>query len=180
MAPKVLYHASPVQGLKVLRPRKSTHGKSWVYACEDKVTVSFFISRMGGDFTCSMGTSKSRKYICERFRDALDYRYGSKKGSIYEVNGSPFEGGKTSWIPEFVSPVPVPVLSERRFSDALQHLFDLEKEGLVDIYRFPDRPSCVPADDEDLVKRAREWSKSIGPHVLRQFKEYHPDLASRV
>ena len=38
----MLYHVSPVAGLKTLQPRVSTHGKEYVYAIDNMVTALLF------------------------------------------------------------------------------------------------------------------------------------------
>ncbi len=185
MVPEKVYHASRVQGLKLIKPRRSTHGRPWVYATKDPVLAACFLGNRGGDFTCAVGRDpeSGKPFICERFKGAFELRYRGVKGSIYVLSGKDFREGETGWDEEVVSPKPVVPLDEIRVSDAAAYLLELEKEGKLLIMRYPRKIAGIPEDDEDLVIRAVVWYRKFRPFgflVLRELKRYHPQLLPRV
>ncbi|HCW52009.1 MAG TPA: hypothetical protein DGR79_08135 [Clostridiales bacterium] len=177
-----VYHASPVQGLKVLRPRPSTHGRSWVYATIDPVMAALFVSPIGGDLTCQVGRDPETgaPYVCERFRGAFEHRYAGRSGSIYTLPAGRFLSGQTSWEEEVVSEEAVVPVGEVRIADARAYLLELAAAGELLIVRYPRRIDGIPEDDEDLVDKVAQWARQLGPGVLEQLKAYHPHLLGRV
>ena len=80
MENNLVYHSSKKQGIKTLKPNKSTHGEEWVYATSTLEMSAVFLSGRGGDLTCQVGreNSSGKVYICERFQNAFDYRYKNR------------------------------------------------------------------------------------------------------
>ncbi len=177
-----VYHASKQQGLKIITPRVSTHGKPWVYATKDLVMAACFLGDLGGDFTCAVGRDPEtgKPFICERFEGAFDLRYGGVQGSIYVLPGETFIEGQTGWDEEVVSPEPVEPMEEIRVPDARAYLLQLAEEGKLIIKRYPEKIASIPEDDSDLVERAVLWTQQFGPIVLEEFKKYHPHLVDEV
>lgn len=180
MPGREVYHASRRQGLREIRPRRSTHGR-WVYATTDPVMAACFLGNLGGDFTCAVGRDpeSGKPFICERFSGAFRLRYRGVRGSIYVLPGDTFLEGKTPWEEEVVSPVPVVPLREIRVDDAAEYLLELEREGKLLIVRYPRKIAGIPEDDEDLVRRAVVWYWRFGPSVLEELGKYHPRLLPR-
>lgn len=175
-----VYHASPVQDLKILKPRSSTHKKSWVYGALNIETAAMFLGN-NNDFICQTGISFNDKpHIIERFEGALEKAYAGQKGSIYELKGETFKSGQTSFMAEVVSEVPVEVLEEKKIEDVLGYLLKMEKEDKVEIYRYPNKPKGFPDDKSDIVDRAIKWTIDFGEDVLKQVQDYHPDVLKEV
>ncbi|NOX44764.1 MAG: hypothetical protein GXO72_03360 [Caldiserica bacterium] len=184
MVPVEVYHASRRRGLRVIRPRRSTHGRAWVYATADPVLAACFLGNRGGDFTCAVGRDPGtgRPFICERFAGAFELRYRGVRGSIYVLPGEGFRAGETGWEKELVCPRPVVPLREIPVEDAAEHLLRLEREGKLLIARYPAKIGGIPEDDEDLVRRAVIWYRRFRPFgflVLRELGKYHPHLVAR-
>lgn len=156
--PDVVYHASAQSGLKRLEPRKSTHRQPWVYATVELAMSAVFLSSEGGDLSCSTGLSNGEIYIYERWPGAFDARYKGRTGSIYELPGDTFEGGRTSFKAEVISEVEVPILREIEIEDTKSHLMSLRDNGQIRIFMNDERPSWIPDDDQDLVDRIVQWS----------------------
>jgi len=170
--------------MKVIRPRRSTHGRAWVYATKDPVVAACFLGNLGGDFTCAVGRDpeSSMPFVCERFAGAFDVRYGGVSGSIYALPGRGFAEGMTGWEEEVVSREPVAPLRETRVADAAVYLRGLERAGKLRIVLYPGKIAGIPEDDEDLVRRAVVWARRFGPAgflVLRELGRYHPHLVER-
>ncbi len=177
-----VYHASRKQGLRVIRPRRSTHGRAWVYATADPVLAACFLGNRGGDFTCAVGRDPDtgKPFICERFAGAFELRYRGVRGSIYVLPGERFRAGETGWEEELVCSEPVVPRWEIQVNDAAEYLRRLEREGKLLVVRYPRKIAGIPEDDEDLVRRAVVWYRRFGPLVLKELGKYHPHLVPRV
>lgn len=177
-----VYHSSLKHGLEGIAPNESTHGEKWVYAVKDKVMAALFLSRTGGDFTCSIGRDceTGLPYLCERFSRAFELRYRGKSGSIYYLPGDSFVPDKTSWEEEVVSDERVIPVKEVQVEDAERYLLELEEMGQLIIKRFLDKIAQIPKDDGDLVDKAVTWIRAGKTNVIEQLLEYHPRLLDRV
>jgi len=180
--PEKVYHASQVQGLKRIVPRRSTHGQPWIYATRDPVMAAVFLGTRGGDFTCAVGRDPEigKPFICERFAGAFELRYANVQGSIYVLPGEKFVAGKTSWDEELVCAEPVTPLEEIRIADAKNYLLELARAGELIIKLYPEKIAGIPEDDEDLIYRAVVWSRRFGKGVIEKLRKYHPHLVPRV
>lgn len=176
-----VYHASSAQGLEVINPFMSSHGESLVYATADPLIAAVFLGRKGGDLTCAVGRdSKTKKvYICERFQDALSTRY-DLAASIYTLSSEGFIEGFTGWKEEVVCKSAVNPISEIKISNAKDYLEELENEGLMIIKKYPERFPWIPEDDQDLVQKMIRWYGMAGPIILKNVKEYQPNLLSAI
>jgi hypothetical protein len=179
-----VYHASRKQGLRRIKPRRSTHGKAWVYATVDPVLAACFLGNRGGDFTCAVcrDPETGKPFICKRFGGAFELRYRGVSGSIYVLPGDTFRRGETGWEEEVVSPEAVVPLREIRVEDAAEYLLSLERQGELLIVRYPEKIAGIPEDDEDLVYRTVIWHRRFRPLgflVLRELGRYHPHLVPR-
>ena len=177
-----VYHSSKNQGLKVLKPNISTHGKNWVYAATSLEMSAVFLSGRGGDLTCQVGRNSTtgKVFICERFKDAFEYRYNDISGSIYLLPEDKFVKEKTSWDEEVVCETEVEVIEEIIIDDVKSYILNLVKEEKVTFVRFPNKIAGLPDDDEDLVFRGIVWSREIGDKILEDFKKLHPNLLTRI
>jgi hypothetical protein len=179
---KKVFHATSVQGLMQIKPSSSTHGISWVYAARDWVMASVFISQVGQDFSCTVGREarSGLPFVCERFPGAISTRYGGRQGAIYTLPAVHFEPGRTAWLEELVSPLPVSPVAEVMVDEAAQFLYLLEAAKKLVIYRYPDRPEGTPADDSDLLERGLLWYRTEGASALQQIEQWQPGLIGRI
>ncbi len=173
-----VYHGSNIQGLKIIRPSKSTHRQEWVYATKDPVICALFLSGIGGDFTCQVGRDAATglPYVCERFNGAFSFRYEGKRGSIYVLPGKGFLRGKTSWEEEVVCPFAVQPIGEILVPDVSKYLAQMAEQRKLILKHFPQKIDDIPEDDSDLVQKAVLWTKRSGKHILGQVERYHPHL----
>ena len=51
----IVYHGSPVGGLKIIEPRISTHGKSYVYATKKREIAIAYLAKWN-DFLLDLST----------------------------------------------------------------------------------------------------------------------------
>ena len=176
-APLEVFHASKTSGLRRLEPRVSSHGTPWIYAARDELTAAMFLGQHH-DFILGVGYIGAQPYIVERFAGAFSRAKAGASGSIYVLDGSSFQAGRTGWESEIVSELSLEPLREIIVSDAAEHLLTFERSGLLSIYRFPSRPDHVPADDSDLIEIATELHAQHGQKLLDYLeREYKSDLA---
>ncbi len=179
MGSKFVYHGSKISGLSILKPKVNTHKRSYVYASNYIEFATMFIGD-NFDFICQISYFNKLPTITERFKDALDLVYKGQKGSIYTLSAKTFHKNKTTWSFELVSTVSVPVIKETTVTNVLSLLEKYKKEGKINIYRYPNLPSNLPSDKEDLVEKAINWTLDFGEQTLDQVKQYHPDILERV
>jgi hypothetical protein len=174
--PAEVFHASKISGLRRLEPKVSTHGTAWIYAAKDQLTASMFLGQHH-DFILGSGYIGTQPYIVERFAGAFQRAKVGASGSIYVLDGSSFQSGRTSWEAEVVSEETLEPLREIVIPDAAQQLLEFERSGRLSLYRFPSRPDHVPDDDSDLIEVARELYAQHGQRLLDYLeREYKTDL----
>lgn len=62
----------------------------------------------------------------------------------------------------------------------MKFLLDLEVQGKLKIYRFPDKPAWAPKDKSDIIEKAVQWTLDFGESQLKQVEKYHPDILPEV
>lgn len=148
-----LYHISNIPDIKILQPRKSTHGVPYVYATSNlELGLLFGSSKSYGDFDGMYGTNDDKPYFYEAYPNALKRRFENEVCYIYEVDPSTFEKGKTSFRAEVVSEKPVKVLSCLKVDDLYSHLLSLIDEGRVEYKPYK-------KDDLEYVEMINEHIK---------------------
>lgn len=177
-----VFHGSPTQHLQELLPNASTHRQPWVYAALDPVIAATFLSNTGGDFTCAVGREgfNGQPFLCERFPNAFEERYPRQPGSIYILPQKGFTAAQTDWQEEAVACRPVQVLKEIQIPSIREFLLYLQETGKLTLYRYPDRPPAVPADDADLLERAERWLQDGNQAILPTLRQFHPTLLQRM
>ena len=95
-------------------------------------------------------------------------------GSLYTLNGKNFISGKTGWSAEVVSEFDENVLHEEHIDNVFEKLKELNDNGELKLYLYPNRPSFLPKDNSDLVPKVIRW-KNRGINIDQFFKLY-PEL----
>lgn len=176
----IVYHASKLQGLKIIEPRISTHDHEWIYATKKKEESMMYLG-IGYDLIIATGSYNGQLEIIERFEGALEHAYLNQKGSIYRLNGSLFKKGLTSYSMEVVAEGPQEVLEEERIENAMDSILQLEQEGMIKIYRYPLLPKYIPEDKTDLIEKYRQAKDSLIKRgkweiVLNDMEKFHPEI----
>jgi hypothetical protein len=135
---EVVYHASPVQDLLVIRKHHNQYFDTpAVFATKEKEVASLFLGRLLGDFTCYPVSANGHIIIREYFKGAFNLRYGSqnglRKGSIYHLNGARFVHLPKMWKKEVVSLSDSEPLEEERVDDVYKYINDLLDEGYINL-----------------------------------------------
>ena len=171
-----VYHGSIHQGLKIIKRNKSTHGKPWVYATLSKAISTIFISHKGSDLYYYLrgdGTENNQVILVER-KENMFKNIFNVSGSLYTLNGKNFISGKTGWSAEVVSEFDENVLHEEHIDNVFEKLKELNNNGELKLYLYPNRPSFLPKDNSDLVPKVIRW-KNRGINIDQFFKLY-PEL----
>ena len=178
-----LYHGSFIRGLKKLEPRNSTHGK-YVYATPTKELALHFSKRCGDDLTYSLyRTNRNEPYnLVERIPYGFETMY-SNSSSLYTINDDGFKDVHTGFD-EVVSDKSVDVISEEYIENVYEEIQKLEKNGVVKLYHYPNKPKDIPQDNSDLIdkilNRYTKNSKPIPTNVFDRLLYLHPYLLDQV
>lgn len=157
----MLYHVSPIAGLKTLQPHVSTHGKEYVYAIENLVTGLLFGAKKD-DFDFLLYTDeKGIPVIYECYPDALKAVYQGKSCSVYCLNDDGFQRNKTSWSVELVCENEVQVMDELVIDDLYNKLLDEEQNEQLIIHRY---------------EYSAEYRKIISKHIVDRVIRFEIDL----
>ena len=173
----IVYHGSKKHGIKRLEPRKSTHGV-YVYATPEKVLALNFSGRCGDDLTYDIGhfnTDKNGPWeLVENIPGAFEKMF-SNSSSIYSFSDETFKDIHTGFE-EVVSEVGVDVVNEEYCENVYEGLLAAEREGLVRIYRYPNKPAGLKQDGSDILDKWRRYkykmNKELSKNELAQEFNY--------
>lgn len=175
-----LYHGSKIGGLKILEPHESTHG-TYVYATPNEALAVIFSGKNASDLVQAISRHGHEEpyNIVERVPGAFAKMYDGSS-SIYTIPADNFEDIKTGFT-ELVSSSPVEVISEEKIPRIYEKLKELEKDGKIKIYRYPNRPDYIPEDDTDLLEKTiRYASDPITREDFTHLLLLHPNLLDKV
>ena len=178
MEPLTLYHASPVKGLRELRPSVTQYFGKPRQVC---LTACLPMALMYGvkHFEYAYGYTRDREiYYEEYFPNALEEIYGGRSASLYRCAWR--EDMETTAIPnEYVTPDPVPVLEEIPIPDVYAALLEQEGLGALTIVRY-----------QDMTERRLAWVREAEAQTIlekdllhvhrddpfaRYLREHYPD-----
>jgi hypothetical protein len=173
-----VYHGSPVGGLTYLEPRRSTHGKNWVYATKNK-TIAIIHSQKWNDYIFNESFhSEIQIELTERLPNAFEEIYKEKKSYLYYLDSANFLEGQTSFTAEVVSEKREQILKCEVIEDTYIKLCEMAESKEVVLYRYPDRPDYIPSDDSDLIKSTKYFLENAQDKkgLVDYAIEKHPKL----
>ena len=174
----IIYHGSSTRGLTRLEPHKSTHG-NYLYATKYKELAIIFSSRCGDDCTYALYRNNSEPWtLVERIPEAFNTMF-SNNASIYTLDDSTFKDINTGFS-ELVSNVGVNVVSEEYIENVYIKIKELEQNGLVKLYTYPNKPKEIPTDNSDLIDKEIRQSKSITRKSFERLILLHPNLMNKI
>ena len=179
----IVYHGSKEHNIKRLEPRKSTHG-IYVYATPDKVLPLIFSGNGGGDLIYSLGRYNENDpwELVERIPKAFDKVF-SNSSSIYYLPDETFKDIKTGFK-EVVSEVGVDVIKEEYIENVYDELLKAEKEGLLKIYRYPNKPETMKQDGSDILDQWRSYknklNREFNKNSFDRLVYLHPNLLDKI
>ena len=181
----MVYHGSKEHGLKRLEPRKSTHGV-YVYATPEKVLALHFSGRCGDDLTYEIGHFGPDKNgpweLVENVPGAFEKMY-SNRSSIYSFSDETFKDIHTGFE-EVVSEEPVDVIEEEYCENVYEGLLKAEREGLIKIYRYPNKPEGLKKDGTYILDKWRYYRKAFNKEFTKagfdRLVYLHPELLDQI
>lgn len=148
----MLYHASNIANLKILKPAVSTHGEAYVYAIKSRLTAMLF-GAPKDDFDLLIDEVNGIPVVYECYPDALKKIYGGRACSIYHVSEEGFLEGKTGWDAELVNPMPVEVVLEEKIEDIYKSIIDAAEKKLCVINYYSENREYQDFLREELQER---------------------------
>lgn len=160
------YHASPIEGIKVLEPRISNHNIPLVYFSAKRENTLVYLSNAVEKFCKEKGfiyegawskwgpygfDSQGILQYEEYYPNALEETYGGVGGYIYSCANVEKDMDFELNIPDaVVSRKKVQVDSFEIIDDALKNILNAEKNGLIRIVRY-----------NDFISEREKWLYSI-------------------
>ena len=157
----MFYHASSIEGLRVLKPHVSNHGKSLIYFSAKRENILVYLSNAVEKYIkdkynrplkqyekwASYGiTDDGRVRIEEYYPNAIRETYEGVSGYIYSVkmlnDAKPLRGIADVFVVEHE----VDVDGCERVQDAYKEIIKAEKEGKIVIEKY-----------EDITDKKRVW-----------------------
>ena len=178
MEPLTLYHASPVSGLKELRPSVTKYFGKPKQVC---LTSCLPMALLYGvrHFEYTYGCTKDKRIFYEEyFPNALREVYGGKSASLYRCAWR--EDMTPTAIPnEYVTPDPVPVLEELPIPDVYAALLEQERLGTLKLVRYEEmterrRAWVLEAEAQTILEKDLLHVREDDPFA-RYLREHYPD-----
>ena len=158
---QLLYHCSPVSGLRELQPSVTKYFGKPRQVC---LTASLPMALMYGvkHFEYAYGYTRDRQiYYEEYFSNALEEIYAGRSASLYRCAWR--EDMETTAIPnEYVTPSPVPVLEEIPIPDVYAALLEQEGLGALTIVRY-----------QDMTERRLAWVREAEAQTILENELLH-------
>ena len=159
-----VYHGSKVHNLKELTPHESTHG-NYVYATPLKEIAIVMSAQYGNDTVYTFGrNNKDKPYdLVERIPGAFDKMFRNSF-SLYYLDANDFKDIKTGFN-EVVSDIAVNVLKEEKYDNVYKAILELKEQGLINLYRYPERPDYIPDNDLDIIEKLRRYITNLNRSI---------------
>jgi hypothetical protein len=157
------YHASPVEGIRMLEPRVSNHGVPLIYFSMKRENVLVYLSNAVEKYCRETGfpydgtwskwgpygfTKDGRQQIQEYYPNALESTYKGVSGYIYSAENITDSGFETRIPDAATSSQPVDVTGVEFVPDAYEAILEAEREGLITIMRY-----------SEMSERMKEWNE---------------------
>lgn len=177
--PKIVYHGSHLDGLKLLTPRVGSHGENYVYGSYDPILAVLYLADWN-EYILRIGHDHGKVYIVENYPGALKSVYYDKTGFIYEVAADKFKTREELWDGEVISIEPVQVINRQKVENIYDYIIHRDKEDLLDVYLYPNRPEFISDKDDDLIELAINNIHKFGKKEVEKFLYYHPELQEKL
>lgn len=178
------FHASPVKGIEILKPRISNHGIPLIYFSKKRENVLVYLSNAIEKYCKETGfpyTGKWTKWgpygfnkdgtqrIEEYYPNALTDTYRNVPGYIYAVREIRVSDFPLQIPDAAASNEPTPVTYCEFISDAYEAILAAEKNGLLTILRYEDNSQARLEWIEKTMQE--EYEKAVNQPEYRHFIE---------
>ena len=175
-----VYYGSLKGDIKIFKSQLSIHGKNCITAVDNPVIALILLGRSNGDLDVSKIYHNGMPILVERIPGILEKLY-NKPGYIYELQGDTFSHHEYLWRPEVTSyEKELTPLKKEYHENILNSLEKLSNDGLLKIYKYPNRPNYIPSDDSDLIDRYIRLEKEGIVGATAKLLTTHPELKERV
>lgn len=175
-----VYYGSLKGDIKVFKSQLSIHGKNCITAVDNLAVALILLGRGNGDLDVSKIYDNGMPVLVERRPGVLEKLY-NKQGYIYELQSDTFSHHDYLWRPEVTSYEKELIpLKKEYYENILKSLEQLSNDGLIKIYRYPNRPNYIPSDDSDLTDRYIRLEKEGIVGATAKLLTTHPELKERV
>lgn len=172
----MLYHVSKTPGIKVLKPRVSSHKKSYVYAV-DNLVIGLLFGAQNDDFDfIKLTDDKGKPVIYECYPNAFELIYKDKSCSVYEIKEEGFLRGMTNWEPELVCENEVPVQNEIVVENLYSRLLEEEAKGNLTIHKYQDSIEYKKIISEHIVDRLIRFDVLSRVETDERFKKHYKNI----
>lgn len=176
----IVYHGSPYGDIKVITAHKSTHQKQCIYATSNKVVAMLFMARGNGDLDTCLMYENGLPILVERRNGVLEKLY-NKSGYIYELPGDTFNHYDFLWKPEVISfEKEIIPLKKEYHENIFASLKEMEKNGLLKLYKYPNRPNDIPLDNSDLIDKYIRFENKGIKGAINSLLTIYPEFAQIV
>ena len=143
-----------------------------------KAISTIFLSPLGNDLYYSLSGDEIDYPVelVERKSDMFKKIFNCS-GYIYKLDASNFKSGQTGWSAEVVSEKDEEVLEVEYIENVYDELIKLNKEGLIRLYLYPEKPNRIPQDNSDLIPKVIKWKKN--GFDVNKFYELYPELKDK-
>lgn len=142
---KILYHGSNTK-LSVIKPKVSTHGKSWVYATADRDFALCYAGKQWNDLNINQCYHNGQLILTEIEKGAFD-RFFDCPGYVYTFSGENFRALNRH---ELVSDKPVYIDDEN--TEYIPNVYDALRDSGIKLYHYPKLPPYINSHDEYIEK----------------------------
>ena len=176
----IVYHGSENGNLEIIRANISAHQKKCIYASENKVVAMLFMGKGMGDLDTVKLYDNGIPILVER-RDGLLEKIYNKPGYIYVLDATTVNYYEYLWEPEVISFVEeLKPIKKVYYNNILDNLIKEERNGNIRIYKYPNRPNCIPLDNSDLIDRYISFEKQGIEHAVDSLLEVYPEFKNKV
>lgn len=182
---KILYHVSKTENLKELEPRVCSHGKAYVYASYHKETALLFGGSLWSDwdFIYKRNYQTGELTFSETYPGEFQKVFAEKTCILYEVEDSGFKQGQTNMWDEIVSQQKTRVLKERKITNLLDELKELEKIGKIKLEKYSD-DECYKEKVKKHILNLTKYSDIYKQHntslLIEKFEDILKDNARQL
>lgn len=176
------FHASPVEGITILKPRISNHGIPLIYFSRKRENVLVYLGNAIEKYCRETGFDYSGKWtkwgpygfnkdgtqrIEEYYSNALKDTYKGVSGYIYAAEEITDSGFQVQIPDAATSKEPVPVTSCEFVPDAYEAILAAEENELISVLRYGD---CSQAKLEWIERTVRkEYEDAVNQPEYRYF-----------
>ena len=173
-----LYHGSPINNIKKLKPFISNHNNAYVYATDNYILSILYsynpLTRPNGFYTYFFNKDNQLVYE-EYFHDQLKEIYKGKTGYIYEIKDNNFTKLENiPWI--YIAEKEIQTNRTIVIKDIYEEIIKLENEGKIIILRYQDQDEKQRKQNEKIIQNEIIKTPKSNTNYLSFLNSNFPNL----